>query len=363
MFDFESLSSQIVNELTSLIDENVIVTDKNGFIIASTDPQRLETFHEGATLAMEKQQEIRMTKEMCEKLDGVRPGIVMPLIVLGAPIGVIGVTGKPDQVDKYAKLVRKVTELFITDSISRQEKERHIREIEFFFFDLITASPSVEIIENRAKMINIDISLYRRIAVIQTYHQLEITDVESLLRIQKIHPELKIIRWGMKKLILLIPDIKKEKLVDGIGELLVKIQGKKKQELPVGVGNINDIHELKRPYQQAETALAVAERREGIVFEEDLKLELLYYSIPDEIQEEFLNRTLAPLYKKEELLRSLETWIKMKKSLQVVADELHIHKNTLIYRLNNIQSILNMDLHNTDDLMTLYTAIRLYRKK
>ncbi|ALS79529.1 CdaR family transcriptional regulator [Planococcus kocurii] len=363
MFDFEALSSQIVEELTSLIDKHVIVTDKNGFIIASTDANRLNSYHEGAAISMRNQQEFHLTTEMSNQLRGVRPGIVMPIIVSGTPIGVLGITGKPTEVEKYAKLVRKVVELFITDSISREEKERGIREIEFFFFDLVTTNSPKEVIEDRARMINIDSSLYRRVAVIQTYQQLEVTDVEGLLKIQTIHPELKIIRWGMEKLVLLMPDIKKEKMIEGLNSLSIKIQKKIRQKLPIGIGNFNSFEHLKESFSQAETALLVSERQEKIVFEEDLKLELLYYSIREEVQEEFLKRTIEPLLKEDELMLSLETWLQRKNSLQDVADELHIHKNTLIYRLNKIQAILKLNLNDMNDLVIVYTAIRLYRKK
>jgi len=363
LFDLESLSSKIVEELTSLMDKNVIVTDKNGFIIASTDSNRLNSFHEGAAISMRNQQELHLTEELCNKLRGVRPGIVMPIIVSGAPIGVLGITGKPPEVEQYAKLVRKVVELFITDSISREEKERDIREIEFFFFDLVTTDSSAEVIQDRARMINIDSSLYRRIAVIQTYQQLEITDVESLLKIQTIHPELKIIRWGMEKLVLLMPDIKKEQMVDGLTNLSLRIQKKIRQKLPIGIGNFNHFHQLKDSFSQAETALAVSERQGKIVFEEDLKLELLYYSVREEVQKEFLKRTIEPLVEEEELMLTLEAWLKRKSSLQDLADELHIHKNTLIYRINKIQNILSVNLHDMNDLVIVYTAIRLYRKK
>lgn len=363
MFDFEAISSQIVHELTSLIDKDVIVTDKNGFIIAGTDSLRLNSFHEGAVISIKNQQEFHMTKEVCTKLRGVRPGIVMPIIVSGTPIGVLGITGNPSEVEKYAKLVRKVVELFITDSISREEKERGIREIEFFFFDLVTTDSSIEVIEDRARMINIDSSLYRRIVIIQTYQQFEIADVEDLLRIQKIHPELKIIRWGMEKLVLLMPEIKKEQMVEGLEDLSVKIQRKLRQKLPIGIGNFGDFSHLKQSFQQAETALAISERHGKIVFEEDLKLELLFHSIQEDVQNEFLRRTIEPLLKEEELMLSLEAWIQRKTSLQEIADKLHIHKNTLIYRLDKIQSILNVDLRDTNDLVIIYTALRLYRKQ
>lgn len=363
MFDFQLLGTQIVKELSSLIDKNVLVTDKNGFVIASTDPARLNTFHEGASLSMKNQKEINMTKEMCEKLRGVRPGIVMPIIISNTPIGVIGITGKPIEVEQYAKLVKKVAELFITDFMSRQEKERGIREIEFFFFDLMTTEIDEDTIEERAKVLNIDSSLYQRVAMIQTFRQLEIADVENLMRIQTLHPDLKIVRWGLEKLVLILPDIPKKQLHEGLTNIAVKIQKKKNRKFPIGIGKVTGFHNIKESFKQAEMAVAISARQERMVFEEDLKLELLYYSIPKEVQEEFLNRTLAPILKEEELLYNLEVWIQKKTSLQEVADELHIHKNTLNYRLNKIESLLGMKLTNSEDIAIIYTALRLYRKK
>lgn len=363
MFDFQVLGTQIVQELSSLIDKRVLVTDKNGFVIASLDPERLNTFHEGAALSMKKQQEIHMTEEMCRKLKGVRPGIVMPIIISNTPIGVIGITGKPAEVEKYAKLVKKVAELFINDFMSRQEKERGVREVEFFFFDLITTTMDKESIVDRAKMINIDISLYRRVAVIQTHQQMELSDVEDFLHIQTLHPDLKIVRWGLEKMVLLLPNISKNKVIEGLKNLAAKIQKRVKRKISVGVGKEMHYYNLKESFAQAEMAVEVSARQDRIVFEEDLKLELLYYSLPKDVQEEFLRRTLTPLLEEKELLYNLEVWINKKKSLKDVAEELHIHKNTLNYRLGKIEKILGMDLTDSEDLVILYTALRLLRKK
>ncbi|HSJ38634.1 MAG TPA: sugar diacid recognition domain-containing protein [Planococcus sp. (in: firmicutes)] len=363
MFDFQVLGSKIVDELTTLTDKNVLVTDKNGYVIASTDPARVNAFHEGASLAMKNQQPLHMTKEMCENLVGVRPGIVMPIIIADLPIGVLGITGNPAEVEKYAKLVKKVAELFITDLISRQEKERGIREIEFFFFDMVTSDSSFENIGGRAKMLNIDTSLYQRIAMMQTNRQYEIEDVENLLRIQTIHPEMKIIRWGLERLILLLPNVPKQELIIGLKRLAQKIAGNNNARMPVGVGKAGDFPHLKESFKQAEMANAVSARQGEIVFEEDLKLELLYYSIPKEVQEEFIARTIAPLLEEVELLHNLEVFLQKRTSVQAVADELHIHKNTLLYRLNKIENMLSINLTDNSDIATIYTALRLYRKK
>ncbi|WP_075617730.1 CdaR family transcriptional regulator [Paenisporosarcina indica] len=363
MFDLQVLGDQIVMELSTLIEQSVIVTDKNGFVIASKDPTRLNSYHEGASISMKSHKELHITAEMCDKLQGVRQGIVLPIVISKKPIGVIGITGTPLEIEKYAKLVRKVAELFVTEFMMRQEKERGIREIEFFIFDLFTTENSMDSIEKRATLLDIDISLYNRVAIIQTFKQFEITDIENLLHIQTIHPDLKIVRWGLEKLVLLIPIISKNHLQAGLENLALKIQRISKQQVYIGVGETKEFNELAQSFQQAEIGTAISSRQNKIIFEEDLKLELLYYSIPKEIKSEFLRRTIEPLLAEEELLQNLEVWLYKKGSLQEIADELHIHKNTLKYRLNKIENILGIDLNDKNDLTMIYTAVRILTKK
>lgn len=362
MFDLQVLGKQIVMELASLIEQSVIVTDKNGIVIASKDPSRLNSYHEGAFISMENREELHITKEMCEELEGVRQGIVLPIVISDTSIGVIGITGKPLEIEKYAKLVSKVSELFATEFIMREQRERDIREIEFFVFDLFMTKVSVDSIEKRAALLDIDPSIYTRVAVIQSYIQFEIKDIENLLHIQTIHPNLKIVRWGMEKLVLLIPNISKEQLLKGLQILSTKMLKITNQMVNIGVGEIKDFYQLPESLRQAEMAVEVSGRQGNIIFEEDLKLELLYHSIPKEIREEFLRRTIAPLLEEEELMHNLEVWLHMKGALQEIAEELHIHKNTLKYRLNKIELMLGIDLNDKNDVMMIYTAFNILRK-
>ncbi|CAM5222044.1 CdaR family transcriptional regulator OS=Ureibacillus acetophenoni OX=614649 GN=SAMN05877842_102198 PE=3 SV=1 [Ureibacillus acetophenoni] len=108
MFDLQFIGTKIVDELKKLIDQDVVVIDHNGFIIASTDVSRINQFHEGSILAMKNKQVMHMTKELASRLKGVREGFVMPLIIEDTPIGVIGVTGKPSEIEKYENLFKEL---------------------------------------------------------------------------------------------------------------------------------------------------------------------------------------------------------------------------------------------------------------
>ena len=256
-----------------------------------------------------------------------------------------------------------MAELFVTEFMMRQEKERGIRELEFFIFDLFTTEASIDSIEKRAALLNIDISLYNRVAVIQTERQFEIADIEHLLHIQTIHPELKIVRWGLEKLVLLIPDISKNQLELGLERLAERLLKIAKNQINIGVGERKIFYQLPLSFQQAEIGAVVSARQGTVIFEEDLKLELLYYSIPQSVREEFLRRTIEPIIAEEELLNNLEVWLHTQGSLQEIADKLHIHKNTLKYRLKKIETLLGINLDNKNDLTMVCTAIRILTRK
>src|SRR5699024_7761274 len=113
LFKTNRVFPALVNEITDSINEEVIITNEEGFIVASTDKKRIGNYHEGAYLAMKNQKKMVMTKELTERLQGVRKGVVLPIIIESKPIGVIGLTGNPVTIEPYARIVQRMSELFI----------------------------------------------------------------------------------------------------------------------------------------------------------------------------------------------------------------------------------------------------------
>src|SRR5699024_11982429 len=101
-----------------------------GVIMASTDSKRIGTFHEGAKIAMEKKHRMNMTGERSRKLEGVRKGVVLPILIHEEPIAVLGITGETQSVELMSTLIIKVAELFIQDSRQQVKFEKHDRDLE-----------------------------------------------------------------------------------------------------------------------------------------------------------------------------------------------------------------------------------------
>jgi PucR family transcriptional regulator, purine catabolism regulatory protein len=74
-------------------------------------------------------------------------------------------------------------------------------------------------------------------------------------------------------------------------------------------------------------------------------------------------RVLGPIlaYDEEhatELLRSLSVFLEQNRSWQRSAELLHVHKQTLVYRMHRVEELTGRDLRNTADIVEVWMALR-----
>ena len=136
------LAEKIVKEVRKLIGEDIIVVNTEGYIIASTDLVRVGTFHEGALLTAQKKRKLIITSEDQLKFSGVKSGINLPIFFQHDVIGVIGITGAPTKVTPFGEVIRKMTELLISENYYAEQFDWHTRAVESFVMEpwLLTAN-------------------------------------------------------------------------------------------------------------------------------------------------------------------------------------------------------------------------------
>lgn len=118
------LAQNIVKRATQIIPYAVNVMDNHGIIIASSDINRLGQYHLGAVQALRQNQAIEINAQLEQQWHfEVRQGINIPITYLNENIGVIGISGQPELVREYAKLVKMAAEL-IVEQAAQLEKER-----------------------------------------------------------------------------------------------------------------------------------------------------------------------------------------------------------------------------------------------
>ena len=135
-----------------------------------------------------------------------------------------------------------------------------------------------------------------------------------------------------------------------------------------GIGTpARDLSEWRTSFRQAGQALEMARRlgeRKPLYFS-DLSVYRLLMQIEHNpelatFQEEILGPLLA--YEGgQELIRTLEAYFEHNGNLSQSADALFIHRNTLIYRMERISGITNLDLDKPETRLAVQLALHIYR--
>jgi purine catabolism regulator len=157
-----------------------------------------------------------------------------------------------------------------------------------------------------------------------------------------------------------------------LGRSVIK-QGKEEypeDHIRCGVGaTANELSEWRDSFRQAGQALAMARRFEGIkpLYFPDLSVYRLLMQIehnPELIT--FQEETLGPLTTHEncqEMVGTLGAYFEHNGNISKTAESLFIHRNTLLYRLERISSILDLDLDNPDNRLAVQLALRIQQMK
>lgn len=356
------LAEKIVKEVQKLISEEIIVVNIDGMIMASTNQERIGTFHEGALITSQQKKKLMITEKDTSHLKGVKSGINLPIFFQRDVIGVIGITGDPEKVTPFGEIIRKMTELLISENYYGEQFDYHSRAMETFVLDWLQAKePSSSLLERaRALTINLELS---RTALIIEFEQREYPlsrDVWSSILSSFSHNKNDVLtRSGNERIIVLSDCSNSVQIKTRLEHFLQYIKTSFGIAAYAGVGQCAPPSKLHHSYAQAERALKLARRNRGIIFDEELTLEMITGELTSEIKNEYMQRTIAPLLREKDLLDTLVELFKQNHSLKKTAQVLHIHINTLHYRLKKIEELTHLNPNTIHDLFCLYLAITL----
>ena len=139
--------------------------------------------------------------------------------------------------------------------------------------------------------------------------------------------------------------------------------------LAVGVGSpMRDIENLHLGYARAKAAVNMARQQaKDIVWFDDMGIYRMLSLIPDqalcrEMGEDLLRPVLDYDKKHEtDYLEVLEAYLKSGGSVQAVSEQLFAHRNTVIYRMNNIRKMLNCSLEDEEERLRYLVACLLFK--
>ena len=103
---FQQAAEELVRATSSLVSGRTInIMNPDGIIIASSDPKRVGTFHFGADQVMHTGRSVNITRSQLPAYPGALEGCNMPLRQNGKIIGVVGITGDPEELQDLAHLL------------------------------------------------------------------------------------------------------------------------------------------------------------------------------------------------------------------------------------------------------------------
>ena len=337
------LAQEIAAETSRIVGFNVLVTDRLGTVIGSGDTARVGTLHEASVDVMRTLEPAWHDAEQARRLRGVRPGMTLPIVLDGEALGTVGITGSPRQVRRFGLLVQRHTEILVRESILLRSRLLRDRAVADLVRDIVSFDPEVvtaQAIERRAADLGIDLRRPRTAVVI---------DADDARAVRSVFPEPVEIATGRFVV-----------LHHGDTAALCDRLAESARDVHIGLGEpavgVAALHEACR---DAADAIAVAPPGGSVHPIAALRVHQLLAAASPHARTRFAEVTLGSLRAEPDwsaLKATLLAWGASGFNLVRAAEALHVHRNTLVYRLDKITELLGRSVREPAVGLALHLA-------
>ena len=345
-----AIAQQIVETVKETCGYDINYITDRGIILASTDSSRIGDYHEIGFQAGKKGTVIEVEKD--DLYEGTHAGVNIPFYFHHQLVGVIGITGRPDEVRRYGQLAVRIMRLMLKERDLEQSLEARRAEASYILHSLVSGRP-----------VNRD--------MLMGFLDSKNLPADEKYRIVRIRPKKEMKNTQFNTLENRI-EVKLSDAADACcaydypGEFIVlqkaetfaesETYWKELTELAsVSAGSPRTLSHVSRSYEEAGIA-----RRSGAgdyaVFDQ-LPLAFIFSSVPSYMREAYVHRTVSKLSERQKEI--LTEYYKEDMSLKNAADALFIHKNTLQYQLDRVREITGLDPRSFQDAVSLYIALHL----
>lgn len=339
-------ADKIIQEISSVIDHNINIINNNGFVIASTDEQRVNNFHEAAQLVIRNNYH-ELIVEYDEQYKGCMTGVNLPIYFSSEIIGVVGITGNPQEVGKYARVIKKMTEMIMYEyfNLWHQNNQEQIKLV--FTKDLINGnfSSSLFEIEERLHQYNLDVKGVYTVALIK-YVQIDEVNRNNQLNsarhnilkqyiYDKISFRQSLISYS-GDFFVIISNLNQVELNKEINYLSKKVKEIHQVLLQCSIGNTYDTYEdISKSYNEALSVSYYLENKEGVYQFSEISLYVALSKIPENYKLTLKSQVFSKCNRKElqEFNDFIKSYFMCNGSLNLLASKYYIHKNTVQYKI------------------------------
>ncbi|MEK4487312.1 PucR family transcriptional regulator ligand-binding domain-containing protein [Psychrobacillus sp. FSL H8-0484] len=144
-----------------------------------------------------------------------------------------------------------------------------------------------------------------------------------------------------------------------------------KKTFLIGIGQqYQEIKSLYKSFSEANEMIRLMqhmnEKNEVSHFEDYSVYHLLDSNISSSELEDFFQKCLGKIYEHDKLhttsyISTLENYFNNNQNVSETSKAMYLHRNTLIYRIEKIKEILNTDLKNSEELLRIQIALKIFR--
>jgi carbohydrate diacid regulator len=392
-----SIAQEIARETSAVIGFNVLITDKDGVVIGSGDTGRLGTFHEASVGVVRTLRPTSHGAETAVRLVGVQPGVTLPIMLDREPVGTVGITGHPDQVERFGRLVRNQTEILLRESLLLRSRLLREGAIEDLLRDLAHYDPQVtepDFITFKARELGYDLRLPRAVVVIDvdvpgdaerrsadpttpdpTTPEPTTLRTTILRTARRAFPEPQDLvgatASGRFVVLHRLPAASggddapgaDGRLLSTCRTLAEDLMSSPAVTCRIGVGSrVASVSGLHDSYRDATNTLYLLRRlgrEEQVAHIGDVRVPDLLATVTPAARARFVRAVAGPLPDHAEwrtMRKTIAAWCEEGFNLVRASAALHVHRNTLVYRLDKIEKQLGVAIRDPRAGICLYLA-------
>lgn len=349
-------AKMIVEKLKDVIDYDLNFFDQEGYIIYSTNSNRIGTYHEAAKECVKKNKTIFVDNE--KEYVGAKKGINIPVTIDGEIIAVIGITGNKDEVMKYGNIIKKMTEILVKEQLVEKNKLKKKDMNKYLFESLINELD--------------DYGLYRYLESEDEKYVIVGKNSESRFLLKDSDQIYKILENNLSnnfvysvfygEIVILANNVDKIIIKKKLEKIRNQIHDAIDSRVYFGIsGSFKMINQFKKNYDNCMVALDWLDnlqRKDCVVDYSTLDLGILLGSIKKDRIKKFKEVVLKDISDEDYNIYKdlIKIYATNNQSITKCAEDLFVHKNTVQYRLNKLRDITGLDPRNVEDFIRLYLA-------
>ncbi|MDX5475070.1 MAG: helix-turn-helix domain-containing protein [Bacillaceae bacterium] len=376
-------ASLIINKIKGTLSHHINIMDEQGVVIASSDEKRIDTIHAGAVEVLKTKKPLIIYEKQVNTLAGTKPGVNLPIEFMEDVIGVVGVTGNPEDLLQLAQMTKMTVELMIQQNHMKNQAYFEQQLMHSWITELI--SPDLfnkEKLEKQAKYyLQLDVekeyvvilielpSLQTKNSLVDLWSFNELKN-EILKKVQFLSKHIRFSGFTNEELLIVGVQAKSSTTEIHIAmetyRKLQNVNNKLFSNSFVGVGYKKvGVIGIRESYKEAYQSLSLMKKfvhpTNVSHIQEWGLIRLLDEISPNVRNEFFVQYKIAHL--SSHLKETLVTLIQMNHSFRDTAEKLHIHRNTLNYRLDSIEQITGLHPKKINDLSLLHVLLILEKLK